>query len=143
MKNLFIVLLIAAIGAGVYLYFSKRQNDHVNSKELIVGKWAIDSLRGLFTNSPNSQNRSLISAIDSNLKKIEFEFRNDSMVFQTFDEKILDTSHYSFENDKTILMWRNADTAQEKFTIATLDSSKLSFRDNDSVIFYFRRIPIK
>jgi hypothetical protein len=143
MKNLFIVLLIAAIGAGVYLYFGKKQKRHVVSKELIVGKWAIDSLKGLFTNSPNSQNRSLISAIDSNLKKIEFEFRNDSMVFQIFDEKILDTSHYSFANDKTILMWRNADTAKEKFRISTLDSSKLSFRDNDSVIFYFRRIPIK
>jgi hypothetical protein len=143
MKNLFIVLLIAVIGAGVYLYFGKKQKHHVVSKELIVGKWAIDSLKGLFTNSPNSQNRSLISAIDSNLKKIEFEFRNDSMVFQIFDEKILDTSHYSFANDKTILMWRNADTAKEKFRISTLDSSKLSFRDNDSVIFYFRRIPIK
>jgi hypothetical protein len=144
MKNLFIVLLIAAIGAGAYLYFGEKKNQtSLLSKELIIGKWAIDSLKGVFTNSPNSQNRSLIGSIDSNLKKGEFEFRNDSMVLQIFDKKIVDTSHYSFANDGTILVWGNADKANEKFTIVALDSSKLSFRIDDSVVFYFRRAPIE
>ena len=142
MKILFIVLLIAAIGAGVYLYFSTRQNHHVVSKELIVGKWAIDSVKGLI-HSPVSQNRPLLDSIDSNLRKGEFEFRNDSVAFQIFDKKIIDTSHYSLANDKTILMWRNAGTSKERFTIVTLDSSRLSFRDNDSAIFYFRRISVE
>ena len=141
MKNLFIVLLIAAIGAGAYLYLGKEQNHNsLQPKKLIVGKWGIDSLKGFFTNSSSPQNRSLLDSIDSNFKKIEFEFRDDSMVIQTFDKKIFDTSYYSFANEQDILIWRNADTTtKEKFKIVTLDSSKLSLRDNDSTILYFSK----
>jgi hypothetical protein len=141
MKNAFIVLLIAAIGAGAYLYFGKKQNHNsLHFKELIVGRWQIDSLKGFFTNSPNSHNPSWLDSIDSNLKKMGFEFKNDRIVFQTFDDKILDSSHYSFVNDKTILIWGNTDSGKEKFTIDTLDSSKLNLKDNDSGVFYFSRI---
>jgi hypothetical protein len=45
MKNVFIVLLIAAIGAGAYFYFSKKQKTYpANSKKLILGKWKLDSI---------------------------------------------------------------------------------------------------
>jgi hypothetical protein len=38
-----IVLLIAAIGAGVYFYFSKKQETSTsNFKQLILGKWKVD-----------------------------------------------------------------------------------------------------
>jgi hypothetical protein len=45
MKNVFIVLLIAAVGAGVYFYFSNKQKTSTfNSEQLIIGKWKIDSI---------------------------------------------------------------------------------------------------
>jgi hypothetical protein len=142
MKNVIIVLLIAVLGAGIYYYLSKKQNSHsANSKELIVGKWKIDSL--VIAKRPGSSsisNQGFMPLVDSSMRNFEFEFRKDSLIFQTLDKKIWDTSHYAFADIKELLIWTHTDTTKAKFYIAKLDSTQLTLKDSDSAVFYFQRI---
>ena len=143
MKNVFIVLLIAAIGGGVYYYFSHTQKTFTeNSSELIIGKWKIDSL--ITVESPGSsltfRELSILHFIDSSLKKYEFVFRRDSLVFQTLYGKIQDTSHYQLDDKKNILLWGNTDTIKTKWAITKLDTANLIVQDEDSAKFFFRKV---
>ncbi|MFI5187693.1 MAG: hypothetical protein ACHQF0_13260 [Chitinophagales bacterium] len=146
MKKIFIVLLIAAIGVGVYFYLSQKQNVSTpNSTELIIGKWKVDSLV-----TPNPADSSLKTRtgwihafFDTSLDKYDFEFRKDSLIIQTQDQKIQDTSHYEFTDDKDLLIWSNGDTVKTKWNIDKLDSTAMVVKDKDSSVFYFRRIKDK
>lgn len=142
MKNVIIVLLIAVLGTGVYFYLSKKQKSHsANSKELIVGKWKLDSL--VIAKRPGSSsksNESFMPLVDSSMSNFEFEFRKDSLILQTLDKKVQDTSHYEFADTKELLIWTHTDTAKAKFLIAKLDSTQLTLKDSDSAVFYFQRI---
>ena len=142
MKIVFIVLLIAAVGAGVYYYFSKKQNIHSStSRDLIVDKWRIDSLVINKTGDSSVKSREgILNWVDSSLKKYEFEFRKDSLVLQTINGKTEDTSHYEFADGKNILIWSNRDSTKTKWNISKLDSTELVVKDQDSAVFYFQRI---
>jgi hypothetical protein len=141
MKSIFIVLLIAAVGAGVYFYFSKKQQGNsYNSKELILGKWKMDSLVAAMKPVPLlKSNGNSTRADDSSMKNFEFEFRKDSLVIQTFDKAIRDTSHYAFADEKRLLVWHRRDSVKSKFLIANIDSDNMTLLDKDSAAFYFRR----
>jgi hypothetical protein len=141
MKILFIVLLVAAIGAGAYFYFSGKQKTSTsNSKELIVGKWKVDSV--VENKGSDSSNRfaGLIHFIDSSIKNYEFDFRSDSLVFQTNNGQIKDTSFYELTNNKTILLWDKKDTSREKWMIDKLDTSNFVILDADSARFFLKRM---
>src|SRR6267154_1119780 len=104
MKNVIIVLLVAAVGAGVYFYFSRNQNQSLaNSEELILGKWKIDSL---VINNDSSELRDglLSNLLDSSLNKYQFEFRADSFILQTYNGKPLDSSRYVFAGNKNLFI---------------------------------------
>ncbi len=143
MKNVFIVLLIAAIGAGVYYYFNQKQKPYSSdSKELILGKWKIDSL--VLSQAIDSSSKPwegfLRKFLDSSLSKYEFEFRKDSLVFQTLNGKIQDTGYYEFADNKNVLLRDNNDTAKTKWMISKLDTSSLVVQDTDSARFFFKKI---
>ncbi len=143
MKNVFIVLLVAAIGAGVYYYFNQKQKPpSSNSKELILGKWKIDSL--VLSQAIDSSSKPwegfLRKFLDSSLSKYEFEFRKDSLVFQTLNGKIQDTGYYEFDDNKNVLLRDNNDTAKTKWMISKLDTSSLVVQDTDSARFFFKKI---
>ena len=141
MKILFIVLLIAAIGAGAYFYFSSKQKTSTsNSKELIVGKWKVDSV--VENKGRDSSNRfaCLIHFIDSSIRNYEFDFRSDSLVFQTHNGQIKDTSFYELTDNKTILLWDKKDTSREKWMINKLDTSNFVILDADSARFFLKRM---
>lgn len=143
MKNVFIVLLIAAIGAGVYYYFNQKQKPpSSNSKELILGKWKIDSL--VLSQAIDSSSKPwegfLRKFLDSSLSKYEFEFRKDSLVFQTLNGKIQDTGYYEFADNKNVLLRDNNDTAKTKWAINKLDTSSLVVQDTDSARFFLKKI---
>lgn len=139
MKNVLIVLLVAAIGAGVYFYFSKKQQASPPvSRELILGKWKIDSL--VFKKDSSKAGNLFSHLFDSSLHKYEVEFRKDSLVLQTNDERVEDTSHYELADGSTLLISHNNGDDKEKFNISKLDSSVMIANDKDSTVFYFRRI---
>lgn len=143
MKIVVIVLLIAAIGAGTYLYFGKKQHSSsANSRELIRGKWRIDSLviNRLSDSSQKFQEGWIHSFFDSTLKMSEFEFNKNGLVVRTFNGKPEDSSHYEFATGKGLLIWGNTDTAKSKFLLGSLDSSTLVIQDPDSTRFYFKKL---
>jgi len=140
MKNVIIVLLVAAVGAGVYFYFSRNQNQSLaNSEELIIGKWKIDSL---VINNDSSELRDglLSNLLDSSLNKYQFEFRADSFILQTYNGKPLDSSRYVFAGNKNLFIWGNPDTSKTKWNVDRLDSTILILKDADSATFYFQRL---
>ena len=144
MKKVFIVLLIAAIGAGVYYYYTRKSKPlaQKNFKELIVGKWKIDSL-DISRSKDSSLNviALVLIAGDSNLHRYEFEFEKNGLITEGLDGKSGDTSYYVFETDNELLAWAKDDTAKTKWTIDKLDTANLIMRSRDSTIFFFRRIP--
>ena len=135
MKNVFIVLLVAAIGAGAYFYFGKKQKtSSSNSKELILGKWKLDSV----TDSSGEAVRDGLSLalLDSG----QFEFKNDTLIYQSIKGKFRDIHQYKFADDKNFTVWKNADTVKEKWNIAKLDSTVLILKDPDNAAFHLQRI---
>lgn len=142
MKTIFIVLLIAALGAGAYLYFSKKQNlSSADPKELIVGKWKIDSL-DLSRSKDTSFNliALIFAAGDSNLQKYQFEFTRDGSIIEDNHGKSGDTSYYKFASDKELLVWDKRDSSKTKWTINKLDSLQLLIQSKDSTVFSFRKL---
>jgi hypothetical protein len=144
MKKVFIVLLIAAIGAGVYYYYSKKSKPFTQKdfKELIVGKWKIDSL-DISRSRDSTLNiiALVLIASDSNLRRYEFDFQKNGLVTEGLDGKAGDTSYYVFETDNELLAWTKSDTVKTKWTIGKLDSANLVLQSKDSTIFSFRKIP--
>lgn len=139
MKKVFIVLLIAAVGVGVYFYFSKKQKiSSVNSNELIVGKWKVDSL--VFKKDTSIAGNLFSHLFDSSLNKYEVEFRKDSLILKTYEGRVEDTSRYQFSNDTTLFISSINDGDKEMWNITRLDSSVMIARDKDSAAFYFKRI---
>ena len=135
MKNVFFVLLVAAVGGGAYYYFTHAQKTSLpNSKELILGTWKLDSV----TDSAGESVRDGLSLalIDSS----QFEFRNDTLIFQSLKGEFKDTNQYKFADDKNFTVWKEADTVKEKWNIAKLDSTVLILKDHDNAAFYLQRI---
>ena|SRR5438046_1997441 len=142
MNIVFLGLLVAAVGAGVYYDFNKRQNTPSStSKDLIVDKWKMDSLVvNKARDSSVKSHEGILNLVDSSLKKYEFEFRKDSLVLQTINGKTEDTSHYEFADSKNILIWSDKDSTKTKWNISKLDSTSLVVKDADSAVFYFQRM---
>lgn len=139
MKNVFIVLLLAAIGAGVYFYFSKRQKPSSNPQELILGIWKVDSVVDKRDESSMVRD-GLLSALDSTLKNYEIEFQKDILISQTHDGEMKDTSLYEFHDGRNLSTWGRNDTAKTKWSIQRIDSTRLIVRDQDSALFYLQRM---
>ncbi len=143
MKTIFIVLLIAALGAAAYFYFSKKQKpSSADPKELIVGKWKIDSLDISRSKDTSFNLIALIFAAgDSNLHKYEFEFTRDGSIIE--DNQGKDTSYYQFASDKELLVWDKKDNAKTNWAINKLDSLQLVVQSKDSTFLSFERIVTK
>jgi hypothetical protein len=143
MKQIFIVLLIAAIGVGVYFYFAKKHSpSSQNAKELILGKWKADSaVIKVNKDSLTRVKQFTLNLLDSgSISKYEFDFRKDSLVLQAQNGKVEDSSHYEFAGDNNLLIWSVSDTARTKFTINRLDRSNLIIQDKDSARFFFKKL---
>lgn len=117
MKNVIIVLLIAAIGGGAYYFFTKQKKQsptQLTSRELIVGQWKLDSL--------------------------QFDFKENSTVFQSVNAKTIDTASYRFENEKTLMLKSKHDSIQKVWNIIKLDSLNLAVQDKDSNTLTFQKL---
>jgi hypothetical protein len=139
MKSLFIVLLLAAIGVGVYFYFSQKQkSSSSNRKELILGRWKVDSI--VNGNSDTSMHTGrFFSALDSSFKNYEVDFQNEGLIFQTHNGEMKDTSHYEFDDHGNLLSWSNNDSVKTKWNIERLGSLTLILKDRDGASFHLRR----
>jgi hypothetical protein len=137
MKTIFIVLLLAALGAGAYFYFTQQQKSSTDPKILIAGKWKIDSVN--LSHTRDSSLALAFVASDSSLHKYQFEI-DKGLIIQSLDGKTEDTSHYEFADDRQLLIWSKTDTAKTKWTIKKLDSLNMVVQDKDSTVFSFKKI---
>jgi hypothetical protein len=140
MKSLFIVMLLAAIGVGVYFYFSQKQkSSSSNRKELILGRWKVDSI-GNGNGDMSMRTVRFFTALDSSLKNYELDFQKNVLISQAHSGEMRDTSHYEFDEHSNLLTWNNKDTIKTKWNIERLDSAILILKDRDSASFYFQRM---
>jgi hypothetical protein len=129
MKKIFIGLLIAAAGAGVYFFVlrKKEKTDTIN-KEWIIGIWKADAGK------------------DSSFIPLRYEFLTNGIIIRSASDTVkADTLHYEWVKTNE-LVWYNKTSAEKKergdsigtaFTVLTLtqDSLQLQAKDSSAVLF--------
>lgn len=140
------VLLIAAIGAGVYfLFFSKKKSAGENEiqKELVIGKWNMDSLAAT---KDSASFALLLFAMDSNARKQVYDFQTSGQVLVSLPGDSLakqDTSSFAWGKANELFWKENArDTVTELMTVVKLNKDSLVLLSKDSTLVYFRRVKI-
>lgn len=140
------VLLIAAIGAGVYfLFFSKMKSAGENEiqKELVIGKWNMDSLDAVKDSTKDSF-ALLLFAMDSNARKQVYDFQTSGQVLVSLPGDSLarqDTSSFAWGRANELLWKENArDTVAESMNVVKLNKDSLVLQTKDSVLIYFKKV---
>jgi hypothetical protein len=144
MKKIFIGLLIAAAGAGVYYFLQNRKPAETNSiqKELLAGKWKPDTLSVHPGDSLTGFMTGLAGMIDSNLLKYQYEIRNDGLILQSIhDTVITDTSYYEWSKENELsIKDSKTDSTGEVFTVSKLSADSLLVHSKDSVSFLLTKL---
>jgi len=142
-KIILAVIIVAAAGGGAY-YLLKKQNSSsvIFNKELATGKWKIDSL--VAANDTSANFALLLFAIDSNARKLVYDFQADGKVFVTNpadSSAKKDTSAFAWGKEKEIL-WKekSTDSTTESMTVVKLNKEDFVLQSKDSILVYFRKI---
>ena len=144
MNKLFIGLLIIAAGAGAFFFLRNKKSGTSKDlqKELLIGKWKLDSL-DVKTRDSSAWYMASISAFDSNFNKYHYDFKTDGNVLKSLpDSTKADTSRYEWTKNNE-LNWKEnpKDTTNELFIVTKLNSdSLLLVKSKDSSIFYFSKV---
>ena len=140
MKILIIGLLLAA-GAGYYfLQFKKTQPVNHIEKEMLTGKWKIDSISIPHSDS-NQLMEGVVSMFDSNFLKTRYDFQKNGRIFQGRpDSAAIDTAYYEW-GKKNELLWKETarDSTPEIFTVASLTRDSLVFLTKDNSRIFLSR----
>jgi|GEM_PF-1950168 hypothetical protein len=138
-KAILAVILLAAAGGGVcYFLLNKKPSSSNIQKNLIIGKWKMNSLRegkdsvSLFTG--------IMGMIDSNIFHYNYDFRKDGSILKLLkDSAQKDTSHYEWSK-RNVLLWKEqGDSIGELLTIAKLSTDSMVLQTKDSATIYFKR----
>lgn len=135
------VLLVAAVGAGVYFLFLKKKNGIAGNdiqKELIIGKWKLDSL------SQSKDAPKLIGGLvtipDTNLTNYSYQFRQDGKILRLLRDSVQkDTSTYEWTKEQQLVFRQQDDSTATKFMVSKLNQDSLVLLSKDSSIAYFTR----
>jgi hypothetical protein len=145
-KMILAVILVAAVGGvAYYLLQKKKQGNLVTTidKELVIGKWKIDSLVAQ-KNSTKEDLALLLFAIDSTSKKQVYDFQPNGQVFISLPNDTLskkDTSSFTWGKEKELLWKEKPSGATTKsMTVIRLDKKDLVLRSADSTLIYFKKI---
>ncbi len=140
MKKLFIGLLIVAAGAGAFFFFNKKKDNNevaTINKELIIGKWKVDSIYFNADDTVEQFNLVLINTLDSNYLDYQYDFSKQDII-TSLDNKIIDTSHYEW-NKADQLVWNQnvSDSTGTVFSVfkLTQDSLQLFAKDSSTILF--------
>jgi uncharacterized protein HemX len=141
MKKVFIGLLIVAAGAGAFYFLQKKKAENTIEKELLTGKWTLNSL-DVKTKDSSAYFLSLISAIDSNFTKYRYDFKADGNVLKSLTDSVkADSSHYEWTKKNELVWKENArDSTSEVFTVTRLTNDSLLLLSKDSTTFVFAKL---
>ena len=143
-KIILAVILLAAAGGIAYYLLQKKNHENLSiNKELVIGKWKIDSLVSQ-KDSTKDGLALLLFAMDSNEKKQVYDFQTNGQVFVSLPNDSLsmkDTSSFAWGKDKELL-WKeqHSDPVAESMTVIKLDKKELVLRSADSTLVYFKKV---
>lgn len=122
MKKTFIgLLIIAATGAGIFLYLQKKSNPITTTeirKELLIGKWQVESFQPV-RDSLQSKFRCDISA-------------DGIFLWSDGDSLKTDSLHYEWKNKNELVVKEN-DSTSITYVITRLTADSLQWQTPDSV----------
>lgn len=145
MKKILIGLLIIAAGAAIYFLLPKQQKTISNldsQKELLIGKWKLDSL--VYPQKPSADDfmTSIMGMVDSLYIQYQYRFdENGYIQILNKDSSTKDSSRYEWSSDHQ-LKWREStpDTISYLFHVNELNKEKLVLQSNDSTRFLFSKL---
>src|SRR4030095_5388246 len=121
-----VILLAAAGGITYYLLQKNRVENSLTTidKELVIGKWKIDSLVAQKDSTKNGIVL-LLFAMDPNTRKEVYDFQINGQVFISLPNDSIskkDTSSFIWGKDNELL-WKNnySDSPAESMTVIKLD----------------------
>ena len=131
------VLLIAAVGTGVYfLFFNKKKNSITSDEikqEFIIGKWKLDSL----SSDPAKLFTGLLTSIDSNFKNYAYQFNQDGKILRLLKDSIQkDTTSYEWTKEHQLVFKQQKDSVGTKFTVSKLNQDSLVLSRDSSIAFF-------
>jgi hypothetical protein len=141
MKILLSVLLVAAIGAGIYYFIrtTNPKNDKIQ-KDLIIGNWKIDSV---YVSSTIDHSISLAEILhrdldsDSGLFSHNFEFQPAGFILSSLNGRVIDTGHYEWSEKNELRL--KEDSSTEILSVLILKKDSLVLQDKDSSLIYFTK----
>ena len=142
MKKVFIGLLIVAAGAGIFFLFQKKNKPAKGyvQKDLIIGKWKLDSLYSLKDSGSNVM-PDVMELVDPHLKKYEYEFTKGGAVGLWLKDSLTkDSIRYEWIKEDQFA-WKEypANKTIEVFDVSVLNRDNLSIQSKDSVILLFTK----
>jgi hypothetical protein len=144
MKKIFIGLLVIAAGAGTYYFLQNKKTASENNlqKELLIGKWKMDTLSIHPRDSTTGAAMGLIGMLDSNFYAYHYNFLADGHILQSLHDSVTaDTSYYEWNKDNQLLVKEGSkDATAEAFTISTLSNDSLVILSKDSSGFVFTKL---
>ncbi|MBN8673628.1 MAG: hypothetical protein J0L56_05815 [Chitinophagales bacterium] len=122
MKKTFIgLLIIAAAGAGIFLYLQKKSNTVTTAeirKELLIGKWQVESFQPVK---------------DSLQAKFRCAFSPDGLFLRSAGDSVkTDSLHYEWKNKNELVVKEN-DSTSISYVITRLTPDSLQWQTPDSV----------
>jgi hypothetical protein len=144
MKKVFIGLLIIAAGAGAYWFLQKKKTETKDAieKELLVGKWKLDSL-----NLPPKDSGNLVTALllmDSTFRQSRYEFQKGGTFLQTLNDSAkakTDTSYYEWGRQNELLIKQSVkDSVGEILSVRKLNIDSLVLQSKDSTLFVLTKL---
>jgi len=142
-KIILAVILLAAAGGITYYLLQKKKQSTIATidKEIVLGRWKIDSLVAQ-KDSTKDDLILLLFALDSNVKKQEFKFfNNGQMISSEPGSSERDTSFFIWGKGEQ-LIWKEKKTGlfTDTTTIIKLDKKDFVLQSSDSTLFYLKRI---
>lgn len=142
-SSIMAVLLIAAVGTGVYfLFFNKKKTEITGNKiqkELIVGKWKLDSLSHV--KDPVKLFAGLATMIDSNFSNYAYQFQQDGKVLRLFKDSVQkNSSSYEWTKEDHLLFKEENDSLGTKFTVFKLNKDSLVLQSLDSTMAVLTKV---
>jgi hypothetical protein len=141
MKKLFIGLLIIAAGAGIFYFLQqdKKKPDNRIEKELLVGKWKIDSIYNV--SKDTSWPYWIVAFKDSALHQYHFDFQKEGGIVQSREGSVAaDTSYFEWKKNELLIKDAAKDSSGESFAINRLVKDTLILQSKDSALFVLTRV---
>lgn len=144
MKKIVIGLLVIAAGAGTYYFLQTKKPVAENKlqKELLIGKWKMDTLSIHPHDSTTGMAIALTGMLDSNFYGYHYDFLADGHILQSLHDTVTaDTSYYEWnQNNELLVKEGTKDATAEAFTISTLNTDSLIILSKDSSSFVFTKL---